>query len=66
MQDLGTRTIGGVGMKGLRYERYGMEWTEYYGQVTDGVWASIKLTGVDLSAGTETDAIVNSLTFAVD
>ena len=66
VQDLGTRTIGGVGMKGLRYERYGMEWTEYYGQVTDGVWASIKLTGVDLSAGTETDAIVNSLTFAVD
>lgn len=64
-EELAARTIGGVGMKGVRYQRYGMDWVEYYGSLADDVWASIKLTGVDLSAGTETDALVNSLTFAV-
>ena len=63
--ELPTRVIGGIGMTGRTFRMYGMDWTEYYGKIEDDVWVSIRLTGVDLSAGTETDALVNSLTFAV-
>lgn len=62
---LPARTVGGIQMTGRSYQKYGMDWTEYYGQVADGVWVSIKLTGVDLSAGTETEALLDSLTFTV-
>lgn len=63
--ELAGRSIGGVNMSGRSYKLYGMDWVEYCGQIADGVWARVKLTGVDLSAGTETEAILNSLTFTV-
>lgn len=65
VQTLAARKIGGVKMKGMQYQRYGMEWTEFYGRLGDGVWISIKLTGVDLTKGTQTDALLKSLKFKV-
>ena len=58
-------TIGGIEMQGRTYKYIGMNWIEYYGEVAEGVWVSVKLSGCDLSAGTETEAILMSMTFAV-
>ncbi len=63
--ELGSRTIGGIPMQGRSYKNIGMEWIEYYGEVAEGVWASIKLTGLDPYAGSEADAILGSITFTV-
>ena len=52
-------------MKGRTYTYIGMDWIEYYGQLNDSVWISVRMSGVDFSEGTETEAIVNSLEFAV-
>ncbi len=65
LTELAGRTVGGIEMTARSYKKYGMDWVEFYGCVTEGVWVSVKLTGVDLSAGTETEAILNSLTFTV-
>ena len=65
LTELEPRTIGGIGMEGRSYKNVGMNWIEYYGEIAEGVWVSIKLTGVDLSEGTETEAILTSMTFAV-
>ena len=65
LQELAPRTIGGIEMQGRSYHDIGMDWVEYYGEIADGGWVSIKLTGVDFSAGTETEALVLGMTFAV-
>ncbi len=65
LTELAPRTIGGIEMQGRSYKNVGMDWIEYYGEVAEGVWVSIKLTGVDLSDGTETEAILMSMTFAL-
>ena len=64
LQELAPRTIGGIEMAGRSYRDVGMDWIEYYGEIAEGVWVSIKLTGVDFSEGTETEALVLGLTFA--
>lgn len=63
--ELAPITVGGVEMKGRTYDNIGMHWIEYYGEIGEGVWVSIKLTGVDFSTGTETEAIVLGMTFEV-
>ena len=60
---LENRSIGGIEMVGRSYSYIGMEWIEYYGQLSDGIWVSIKLTGVRFETGTQTEAIVNSISF---
>lgn len=65
LTELEPRTIGGIEMQGRSYKYVGMEWIEYYGEIAEGVWGSVKLTGVDMSEGTETEAILLSLMFAV-
>jgi len=65
LTELAPRTIGGIEMQGRSYKNVGMDWIEYYGEIAEGVWVSIKLTGVDLSEGTETEAILMNFTFAV-
>jgi hypothetical protein len=62
--ELTPKTISGIEMTGREYDNVGMHWIEYYGEIAEGVWASIKLTGVDLNEGTETEAILIRLTFA--
>ena len=58
-------TIGGVKMKGRAYRYIGVDWMEYYGEIAENVWISVRMSGVDFSAGTETEALVQSLTFEV-
>lgn len=65
LTELEGRTIGGIPMAGRSYSNIGMDWIEYYGELSEGVWVSVKLTGVDFTAGTETEAIVNSLSFSL-
>ncbi len=50
-------------MPGRSYHNVGMDWIEYYGEIAEGVWVSVKLSGVDASAGSEADAILNSIVF---
>ena len=64
LQEIESRTIGGIEMKGRTYTYIGMDWIEYYGQLNDSIWISVRMSGVDFSEGTETEAIVNSLAFA--
>ena len=64
LAELEPRTIAGTEMQGRTYRYVGMDWIEYYGEIAEGVWVSIRLTGVDFSEGTETEAIVMSLTFS--
>ncbi len=65
LTELGTRTIGGVEMQARSYRYIGMDWVEYYGQIADGVWASVKTTGLDAYPGSEAEAILNSFSFAL-
>ncbi len=65
LTELAPRTIGGIEMQGRSYKYIGMNWIEYYGEIAEGVWVSVKLTGVDLSEGTETEAILLSMAFAL-
>ena len=63
VEELATRTIGGVEMAGRTYKNVGMLWTEYYGEMPTGGWLAIKISGVDIDPGTEGDTILNSITF---
>ena len=65
LKELAPRTIGGIQMQGRSYKYVGMEWIEYYGQIQDGVWASVTITGVDPYPGSEAEAILNTMAFAV-
>lgn len=65
LTELEPLSIGGIEMQGRSYKYVGMNWIEYYGKIAEGVWVSIQMTGVDLSAGTETEAILMSMTFAL-
>ncbi len=64
--ELDGRTIGGIDMVCRSYQYIGMKWVEFYGELREGVWVSVMTTGVDLTAGTEADALIQSLTFAVE
>lgn len=63
--EIDPRTIGGIEMVGRTYKNIGMDWIEYYGELQEGVWISVKLTNLKLTPGTEAAAIVESLTFRV-
>ncbi|MBR2328470.1 MAG: hypothetical protein IKA58_01115, partial [Clostridia bacterium] len=61
LKEIDSRTIGGIEMKGRTYKNVGMEWTEYYGELPSGVWVTCKISDVDISAGTEGAAILDSV-----
>lgn len=63
VEELASRTIGGVELAGRSYKKVGMWWTEYYGEMPTGGWLSIRISGVDIEPGTEGDAVLNSITF---
>ena len=63
VEELATRTIGGVEMAGRTYKNVGMWWTEYYGEMPTGGWLAIKISGVDIDPDTEGDTVLNSITF---
>ena len=61
LKEIDSRTIGGIEMTGRTYKNVGMEWTEYYGELPSGVWVTCKISDVDISAGTEGAAILDSV-----
>ena len=60
--DIANRTIGGVDMKGVAYDLYGMEWIEYVGKVNADNFASIRISRVDIESG-EGKAVLDSIKF---
>ncbi len=62
LKDIDSRTIGGIEMQGRTYKNVGMYWTEYYGELPSGVWVTCKISDVDISAGSEGAAILDSVT----
>lgn len=61
LTELPNRTIAGLDMAGRSYTMYGMDWTEYYAELPDGVWVTILSSGVSLEPGSEGSAILDSL-----
>lgn len=64
LEEIGSRTIGGIEMSGRRYKYVGMDWTEYVGKLDDNFAISVKISDVDISDGTEGDGILNSMQFS--
>ena len=62
-QDIDSRVIGGVEMKGRTYKYIGYEWTEYVGETPDGRPVSIGIVRVDTEEGTVGGNILDSITF---
>ena len=61
LTELPSRTIAGLDMAGRSYTMYGMDWTQYYAELPDGVWVTILSSGVSLEPGSEGSAILDSL-----
>ena len=61
--DLDSRLIGGIEMTGRSYKLWGMLWTEYYGQLPDGLWMTVKISKTSVDAGSEGSDILDSVTF---
>jgi len=61
LKEIEPRTIGGIQLKGRTYKNVGMDWIEYYGELPNGVWVTVKISDVDISAGTEGSAILDSV-----
>ena len=63
LQEIESRTIGGLEMQGRTYTDVGMEWIEYYAELSNGVWMSIKISKTSVEPGSEGSAILDSVTF---
>ena len=63
-EEIEGRTIGGIEMAGRKYEYVGMDWIEYVGQMDDESAISVKISDVEIGAGTEGAAILDSMTFS--
>ena len=61
--ELDTRQIGGIEMKGRTYKLWGMVWTEYYGELPDGIWMTVRISKTSVDAGSEGSDILDSVTF---
>jgi hypothetical protein len=61
--ELDSRRIGGIDMKGRTYKLWGMQWIEYYGELPDGLWMTVKISKVSLDAGSEGSDILDHVTF---
>ncbi len=61
LKEIDGRTVGGAALKGRTYKQYGMEWTEFYGQLPDGLFLVVKISGVDIAPGSEGAAILDSV-----
>jgi hypothetical protein len=63
LEELDSRRIGGIDMKGRTYKLWGMQWIEYYGELPDGLWMTVKISKVSLDAGSEGSDILDHVTF---
>lgn len=59
--EIAPRTIGGVQCVGRTYTRYTVPYTEYYGPMDNGLWLDICILELDVTPGSEADAILNSV-----
>lgn len=59
--EIAPRTIGGVLCAGRTYTRFTVPYTEYYGQMANGLWLDICILGLAVTPGSEVDAILNSV-----
>ena len=60
LDDLGTKTIGGIEMTGRAYKYVGMDWNEYFGTLDSTKAVSVKCSKVDMSSD-EVMGILNSI-----
>lgn len=63
LEELDPVVIGGVEMSARYYKDVGMYWTEYYGELSNGAWMTIKISKVEVGPGTEAEAILNTVSF---
>lgn len=63
LEELEGRTIGGIDMQGRYYKLWGMYWTEYYGELPDGYWMSVKISKTSIDPGSDGSNILDSVTF---
>ena len=59
--EIAPRTIGGVQCVGRTFTRYTVPYTEYYGMMDNGLWLDICILELDVTPGSEVDAILNSV-----
>ena len=62
-EEVEDRVIGGITMKGRKYDYIGYSWTEYVGQISDGTAIAVGIVDVDIDEGTMGDKILNSVKF---
>ena len=64
LEEIDNMTIGGIEMSGRKYNYSGMDWTEYVGKLDDDFAISVKISGVNISEGTEGEVIMKSIKFS--
>ncbi|MBR6402139.1 MAG: hypothetical protein IKS48_01985 [Eubacterium sp.] len=63
LADIDSRDINGITMTGRTYSYIGYDWTEYYGELSDGKAISIGIVRADTADGTMGDKILKSLSW---
>jgi len=63
LTELDSRTIGGIEIQGRYYKLWGMYWTEYYGELPDGYWMTVKISDVSIDPGSDGSNILDSVIF---
>ena len=63
LTDVNSRTIGGVEMTGRSYVLWGIDLTEYYGELPNGIWIRVLLAEMKDGPSDECNAILDSMSF---
>ena len=63
LEALENRTIGGIDMHGRYYKLWGMYWTEYYGELPDGYWMTVRISKTSIDPGSDGSNILDSVIF---
>ncbi len=63
LTELENRTIGGIDMQGRYYKLWGMYWTEYYGELPDGYWMTVRISKTSIDPGSDGSYILDSVIF---
>ena len=63
LEELENRTIGGIDMQGRYYKLWGMYWTEYYGELPDGYWMTVRISKTSIDPGSDGSNILDSVIF---
>ena len=64
LRDLPGRTVGGIEMVGRAYRYMDRFTTEYYGELPDVGWFSVKLVEVEQDPGSPADVMLDSIRFS--